>query len=252
MRLRPGDSAADRLARARALARVAPSDPESALTVARAALEAQDLAAARKTLAPLLQGEGVRPTARVCLLMAEIEEAAGDDGAVREWLARAARAPRDRAWVAGEIIADRWAPGGAERRARRLRLAHARRAHRRAAAAHRPCTPPAARRAAGPAAAPAVACADAARARRRRAPPAASPRLAALLLANAPDDPGPHTSRKSTNFGNSRWNRRNGARRYFCLVEIDAYARRTKKELARREQTVYIVAQRGRRGVMIA
>ncbi len=110
LRLRPGDSAADRLARARALARIAPNDPESVLTVARGALEAQDLPLARKTLAPLLQGEGGRPTARACLLMAGIEEAAGDDGAVREWLNRAARAPRDRAWVADGIIADRWAP----------------------------------------------------------------------------------------------------------------------------------------------
>jgi HemY protein len=110
VRLRSGDSAVDRLMRAKALARIAPFDPESVLTVARGELEAQDLAAARKTLAPLLRGEGVRPTARACLLMAEIEEAAGDDGAVREWLARAARARRDRAWVAEGIIADRWAP----------------------------------------------------------------------------------------------------------------------------------------------
>ena len=112
VRLRPGDSAADRLARARALARIAPQDPESLLVVARGALEAQDLAAARETLAPLLAGAGVRPTARVCLLMAEIEEAAGDDGGVREWLARAARAPRDRAWIAQGLVADRWAPAG--------------------------------------------------------------------------------------------------------------------------------------------
>ncbi len=42
--------------------------------------------------------------------MADIEEAAGAEGAVREWLARAARAPRDRAWVAGGVISDRWAP----------------------------------------------------------------------------------------------------------------------------------------------
>ena len=42
--------------------------------------------------------------------MAEIEEAAGDEGAVREWLNRAARAPRDRAWVADGVISDHWAP----------------------------------------------------------------------------------------------------------------------------------------------
>jgi HemY protein len=112
VRMRAGDSPTDRLARAKTLVRVAPLDPESVLTVARAELEAQDLAAARKTLAPLLQGEGVRPTARACLLMADIEQATADDGAAREWLARAARARRDRAWVGEGIIADRWSPAG--------------------------------------------------------------------------------------------------------------------------------------------
>jgi HemY protein len=42
--------------------------------------------------------------------MADIEEAEGHLGAVREWLARAARAPRDKAWVADGVISDRWAP----------------------------------------------------------------------------------------------------------------------------------------------
>ena len=42
--------------------------------------------------------------------MADIEEAEGLQGAVREWLARAARAPRDKAWVADGVISDRWAP----------------------------------------------------------------------------------------------------------------------------------------------
>ena len=47
----------DRLARARALARVAPFDPESQMTIARAALDAHDLVAARAALAPLLRGD---------------------------------------------------------------------------------------------------------------------------------------------------------------------------------------------------
>jgi HemY protein len=112
VRLRRGDSAADRLARARALARLAPFDSESQIAVGRAALEARDLAAARAAVAPLLApgAPAGRPTVRVCLLMADIEEAAGADGAVREWLARAARAPRDRAWIADGVISDRWAP----------------------------------------------------------------------------------------------------------------------------------------------
>jgi HemY protein len=111
LRLRRGDSAADRLTRARALARLAPFDSESQITVGRAALEARDLDAARAAIAPLLApGAANRPSARVCVLMADIEEEAGAEGAVREWLARAARAPRDRAWVADGVISDRWAP----------------------------------------------------------------------------------------------------------------------------------------------
>jgi len=112
LRLRPGDSAADRLSRARALARLAPFDSESQIAVGRAALEARDLAAARAALAPLLApgAPNGRPSARVCLLMADVEEAAGAEGATREWLARAARAPRDRTWVADGVISDRWAP----------------------------------------------------------------------------------------------------------------------------------------------
>ena len=112
IRVRHGDSTEDRLARARALARVAPNDPESLLTVGRAALEAHDDTAARAAIAPLLASDSPhgRPTRRACLLMADIEEADGHHGAVREWLGRAARAPRDKAWVADGVITDRWAP----------------------------------------------------------------------------------------------------------------------------------------------
>ena len=82
------------------------------LTVGRAALEAHDRDAARAAVAPLIASDSPhgRPTRRVCLLMADIEEAEGHLGAVREWLARAARAPRDKAWVADGVISDRWAP----------------------------------------------------------------------------------------------------------------------------------------------
>ena len=112
IRVRRGDSTEDRLTRARTLARAAPNDPESLLTVGRAALEAHDGAAARAAIAPLLASDSSfgRPTRRACLLMADIEEADGHQGAVREWLGRAARAPRDKAWVAEGVISDRWAP----------------------------------------------------------------------------------------------------------------------------------------------
>ncbi|HTR13624.1 MAG TPA: heme biosynthesis HemY N-terminal domain-containing protein [Roseiarcus sp.] len=111
-RLRRGDSTEDRLARAKTLARVAPHDPESMLAIGRAALEAHDRDLARAAIAPLLESGSPhgRPTRRVCLLRADIAEADGDEGAAREWLGRAARAPRDKAWVANGLISDRWAP----------------------------------------------------------------------------------------------------------------------------------------------
>src|SRR4030042_3280358 len=34
----------------------------------------------------------------------------GDKGREREWLARAVRAPRDRAWIADGYVSDRWLP----------------------------------------------------------------------------------------------------------------------------------------------
>jgi HemY protein len=194
VRLRRGDSAADRLTRARTLARLAPFDSESHMIVARAAYEARDLAAARTALAPLLApGANSRPTARVCLLMADIEEAAGAEGAVREWLARAARAPRDRAWVAGGLISDRWAPvspsgvlDGFVWRTPEERLS---------------APDPAPAPAAAPRPVP-VAASEPAALAPPPAPPAAEIPLAApkpergaapivLLPSNAPDDPGP-------------------------------------------------------------
>jgi HemY protein len=42
--------------------------------------------------------------------MARIEGGSGDKGREREWLARALRAPRDRAWIADGYISDRWLP----------------------------------------------------------------------------------------------------------------------------------------------
>ncbi len=112
LRVRHGDSTMDRLARAKALARVAPFDLESHMTIARAAIDARDLKTARQALSPMLRGDAgqQRPTVKVCLLAAEIEEMDGNAGAVREWLNRAARAPRDRAWVADAVISDHWAP----------------------------------------------------------------------------------------------------------------------------------------------
>lgn len=106
LHLRLGASATERLARAKTLAQLVPDNPESLVIVARAYKEVRDLDLARKTLRPLLKS----PSVRVCLLMAEIEEAAGAEGSVREWLNRAVNAPRDATWVAGTLVAERWLP----------------------------------------------------------------------------------------------------------------------------------------------
>ena len=109
--LRPGDSARERLTRVQSLALKAPDrgagHVESALAVARAAIDAQEFAVARNAVRPLLK----EPTQRVAALMAEIEEReSGDEGRTREWMARALRAPRDPAWSADGFVSDRWMP----------------------------------------------------------------------------------------------------------------------------------------------
>ncbi|MBU3888473.1 heme biosynthesis protein HemY [Methylosinus sporium] len=106
----PSESNAERLARVKKFAAAASHSPEAGILVARAALAARDFASARKALAPLV-AEGKTPTAQVCLLMAELEDAEnGPSGPVREWLARGSRAPRDPAWIADGVISRRWAP----------------------------------------------------------------------------------------------------------------------------------------------
>ena len=105
---RPGDSALDRLNRATTLSKLRPADPESVLALAGAAIQAREFPKARENLKPLLAGGA---SVRACLLMAELEEAEhGADGRVREWLARATRAPRDAAWVADGLVSDHWMP----------------------------------------------------------------------------------------------------------------------------------------------
>jgi HemY protein len=105
--LRPGDSARDRLKRVKKLAAKASGHLESALAVARAAMEANDFKQAHAALEPHL----VEPTQRVCLLMSEIEASEhADHGKAREWTARALRAKRDPAWVADGFVSERWLP----------------------------------------------------------------------------------------------------------------------------------------------
>jgi len=71
-------------------------DLESHLAIAQASLDAGLWGEARRQLEV---AGGDHPTARVCRMMAEVEERAQTDPAkLHEWLARAAEAPADKAW----------------------------------------------------------------------------------------------------------------------------------------------------------
>lgn len=93
-------SAEKQLNLARGLARMNPNSPESAIMVARFAIAAEHWNDAAEALNPLTRRN---PPDRVCRLMAEIEaEGRNDPEAARDWLARAASAPPDEAWVCSE------------------------------------------------------------------------------------------------------------------------------------------------------
>ena len=105
---RAGDAPRERVKRVKYLASLTPGDIEGPIAIANAAIEAHEWEEARAALAPYLDG---RPPARICTLMARIEAGElGDKGREREWLARALRAPRDRAWIADGYVSDRWLP----------------------------------------------------------------------------------------------------------------------------------------------
>jgi HemY protein len=105
--VRLGDSARQRLVRVQTLAAKAPGHIESALAVARAAIDASEFARAREALAPFIAA----PTQRVAMLMAEIERTEhGDSGRARAWTLRAVRAPHDPVWTADGYVSDRWRP----------------------------------------------------------------------------------------------------------------------------------------------
>ncbi|MGB3503006.1 MAG: heme biosynthesis protein HemY [Mesorhizobium sp.] len=105
---RAGDSAVDRLKRAQKLNDLRANNVESSLAVARAALEAGEYKLARNEAEAAIR---LDPREAAFLLMADIEEAdGGDQGKVRQYLARAVKAPRDPAWTADGVVSDRWAP----------------------------------------------------------------------------------------------------------------------------------------------
>ncbi|MFU0505087.1 heme biosynthesis protein HemY [Pseudaminobacter sp. NGMCC 1.201702] len=105
---RPGDAVLDRVARARKLQSLRQNHAESSLAVARAALDAGDYRAARAEAEAAIR---MQPREGAYLLLADIEEAeTGDQGRVRQLLAKAVRAPRDPAWVADGVVSEHWAP----------------------------------------------------------------------------------------------------------------------------------------------
>ncbi|MEM7619380.1 MAG: heme biosynthesis HemY N-terminal domain-containing protein [Pseudomonadota bacterium] len=106
--VRPGDSPKDRLQRVKTLSKIPPQSKEGAIAIAFAAIEAKQWGEARSALEPFINGT---PSARICALTARIEsEQFGNKGRVREWLARALRAPKDPAWIADGYTSKHWQP----------------------------------------------------------------------------------------------------------------------------------------------
>ena len=102
-----GDSARQRLVRVETLAAKAPGHLESALALARAAIDATEYARARAALTPFIAA----PTQRVAMLMAEIERTEhGDSGRARAWTQRAIRALHDPVWTADGYVSSTWRP----------------------------------------------------------------------------------------------------------------------------------------------
>lgn len=94
--IKPRETAPERAGRLLALARLNRSHFESRLLEAEQNLVLERWSDARRVLAPLAGGFA---SARVCTLMAEIEQAQRQDaGAAHGWLSRAVRAPRDAEW----------------------------------------------------------------------------------------------------------------------------------------------------------
>jgi HemY protein len=102
-----GDAARQRLLRIEALAAKAPGHLESALAIARAAIDTTEYARAREVLEPFIAA----PTQRVAMLMAEVERTEhGDTGKARAWTLRAVRALHDPAWTADGYVSTTWRP----------------------------------------------------------------------------------------------------------------------------------------------
>lgn len=105
-RAKHGDRPKDRLARIRDLVVHHAGGIEGKLALARAGIAAREFAEARDALEPFINDH---PEARVCALMADLEEGeTGDKGKAREWLARAIHAPPAPLWVIDGVASPRW------------------------------------------------------------------------------------------------------------------------------------------------
>ncbi|WP_077968133.1 heme biosynthesis protein HemY [Ensifer adhaerens] len=108
VRARGGDTAVDRLKRARKLEALRPNNAVAMAAVAEAALEARELLLARTKAEAAAR---LDPTESIFLLLADIEEAdTGDEGRIRHWMAQALKSPRDPAWTADGVTSPTWLP----------------------------------------------------------------------------------------------------------------------------------------------
>ena len=100
LQIEGGDDPARRLKAAEALAALAPEARETRLVMARALLDLRVWGEARRHLEA---GGGDAPDAAFCRLFAELEQAEhGDAALARDWLSKAAEAPRAPAWLCGQ------------------------------------------------------------------------------------------------------------------------------------------------------
>ena len=107
-RVHPSDDPATRARRMGNLAKLNPTHVETRLLVSEQAMALGLWYEARAALEPIIQSY---PTARACVLMAEIAQQERQDlAAAQGWLARAARAPRDAQWRCARcsFVAEDW------------------------------------------------------------------------------------------------------------------------------------------------
>jgi HemY protein len=105
---RPGDTAPDRLKRARKLASVNAIHPDAHLALARALFDAKEYGEARREAEAALT---LRPSEGTYLLLADVEQAeSGSQGNVKSWLSKAVRAEPDPAWTADGMVSATWVP----------------------------------------------------------------------------------------------------------------------------------------------